>query len=86
MREGGVAEWTHVSGATLTRPTFTCCHCNKVTIVPLKATPSECGGFCRLCMKATCSTCADGLCAPFERRLEAMEARGRLLASVARDR
>jgi len=81
-REQGVAEWTHAGGATNTLATFTCCHCNNVTIVPPRAAADDLGGFCRQCMKQTCKACASGACVPFERKLEQIEARGRLLASM----
>lgn len=54
--------------------TFTCCHCNCVTVVPFQAKSEECGGFCRLCFKPTCPRCTEnGVCTPFEKRVEAME-------------
>jgi hypothetical protein len=81
-REQGVAEWTSAGGDMLTRPTFTCCHCNGVTIVPLAARAEDCGGFCRLCMKPTCAACADKGCMPFERRLAAAEAGRQLFAAL----
>lgn len=83
-REQGVAEWTHAGGQSLTRPTFTCCHCNNVTIVDVGARPEDCGGFCRMCMKPTCRSCADGACVPFERRLEEIERADRLMAAMGR--
>lgn len=79
--EQGVAEWTHAGGRTAL-PTFTCCHCNAVTVIAPRAKPDDCGGFCRLCMAATCKACADGTCVPFEKRLEELEARARFLASM----
>lgn len=79
--EQGVLEITDPH-TTITRQTFTCCHCNNVTIIETRAAPDDCGGFCRLCMKPTCKACAAGACVPFERKLEAWEARGRLLASM----
>ncbi|HEU4727692.1 MAG TPA: hypothetical protein VFT22_07380 [Kofleriaceae bacterium] len=81
-REQGVAEWTHAGGQQLARPTFTCCHCGNVTIVPERARAEDCGGFCRQCMKPTCTSCADKGCTPFEREIERQEARGRLLAAM----
>lgn len=81
-REQGVAEWTHADGRILTRPTITCCHCGNVTIVPLKASAEDCGGFCRMCMAPTCMACADGACTPFEEELKRQEARGRLFAAM----
>lgn len=82
-REQGVAEWTGERGS-LARPTFTCCHCGDVTIVPEKARAEDCGGFCRLCMAPTCAGCADQACAPFERKLEAIERADRLMAALGR--
>lgn len=81
-REQGVAEWTLAGSQTRTLATVTCCHCNGVTLIPERAAADDCGGFCRLCMRATCKACASGACTPFERRLEESEARGRLLASM----
>ena len=63
--------------------TITCCHCNKVVFLKPRQDPTEVGGFCRLCMMHTCSECADnGTCTPFEKRLEAMEAKDRLRRSI----
>lgn len=56
--------------------TFTCCHCNRIVIVPPAPQPMP-GGFCRMCMKPCCDLCADKGCTPFERKLEAMEQRAR---------
>lgn len=61
--------------------TFTCCHCNGVFDVPPPDAPEV--GFCRLCFARECLDCArKDKCIPFEKKLEAMEARGRLLASI----
>lgn len=83
-REQGVAEWTHADGKRVTCQTVTCCHCNNVTIIPARAQPEDCGGFCLRCMLPTCKACADKGCTPFERELERVESRGRLLAAVER--
>lgn len=86
LRPGGYAI---IVDPALSKPieqdTFTCCHCNR--IVFLKASPNvpkpDIGGFCRLCMKNTCGPCADkGTCEPFEKKLERMEQRARLLNAV----
>ena len=61
--------------------TFTCCHCNSVIHVKPFAPMDEFGSMCRRCMKMTCPRGADGACTPFEKRLEAWEARGRALRS-----
>lgn len=61
--------------------TFTCCHCNGVADVP-PPTATEVG-FCSLCQARECLPCArKNKCVPFEKKLEAMEARGRLRASM----
>lgn len=63
--------------------TFTCSHCNTVVFVKPRQDPSEMGGFCRLCYKHVCGPCADvGTCDPFEKKMEAMERRDRLMKVV----
>lgn len=63
--------------------TFTCSHCQFVVFVKPKCDPSELGGFCRLCFKHICGPCADkGMCDPFEKKLERMEDRGRLMRQI----
>jgi hypothetical protein len=82
---GGHASWAGPRGE-VTCDTFTCSHCNEVVFLA-DATgkakpPEECGGFCTLCMRHVCKRCSGKECRPFEKRLEEMEARGRLLAAV----
>jgi hypothetical protein len=86
LRPGGWAQWSGPDGTTEC-DTVTCAHCNHVVLLrdettgkPLSAEQS--GGFCRMCMKPTCKGCSDRSCTPFERRLEEMEAHGRLLRSI----
>lgn len=63
--------------------TFTCCHCQRVVLVKPKAPPAECGGWCGRCAKLICGPCAARPgCDPFERKLERVEARARLLAAL----
>lgn len=63
--------------------TFTCNHCNSIVFMKdAKTDPDSVGGFCRLCMKNICKHCLDKTCIPFERKLLAMEARGRLHKAV----
>lgn len=82
--EGGVQEVTFLdSGRADAQKTFTCAHCNRVVIVPFKAKPDECGGLCMIELKPVCPECHKvGACTPFEKKLEKMEARGRLLTSL----
>lgn len=61
--------------------TFTCCHCNSVVHIKPKSKPDDFGSMCRSCMKMVCAKCADFGCTPFEKKLEAWEARDRALRS-----
>src|SRR5690349_22112928 len=70
-----------IPAGTVERDTFSCCHCNRVVHVKPRAPMDDFGSMCRNCMKMTCPTCADGPCVPFEKRLEEMEHRGRMLRS-----
>lgn len=78
MREGGYFVCTDPDGGVEEASTFTCSHCNRVVIVKPKADPGTIGGLCYLCDKMVCPTCTGKSCVPFEKKLEAMEARGRL--------
>lgn len=63
--------------------TFTCAHCQRVVLVKVKAPASDCGGWCGRCAKCICPSCAAKPgCTPFEKKLERIEARARLLAAV----
>lgn len=89
-RQGfGYAQWVGdgAGGSTsldVERHTFTCCHCNTVVIVgDRRSDVAEAGGYCTMCDDHTCKACATkGGCEPFERQLEAMERRGRLLTAI----
>lgn len=61
--------------------TFTCFHCNRVVRVMPKADMDRTGSMCRGCMKMVCARCAGNGCTPFEKKLEAWEARDRALRS-----
>lgn len=82
-RPGGYAVTTEPGKADVEEDTFTCVHCNTVVFVKPFQDPAEMGGFCRLCMGHICSSssCNDG-CEPFEKKLEAMESRDRLLRAI----
>lgn len=60
--------------------TFTCKHCQRIVLVqPNRDMITTDGGFCHKCFGLICDTCAaKGVCTPFERQLEAEEARWRL--------
>jgi hypothetical protein len=81
-RPGGYALWVDPDAPTKERDTFTCAHCNGVVVVHPRPKPPP-GGFCRMCMKSICDGCCDvGSCTPFERKLDAMERRDRLLRAA----
>lgn len=57
------------------RDTFTCVHCNAVTVVTPSTPAEEQGGWCFQCNKMVCKMCAGKDCVPFEKKLEEMERR-----------
>lgn len=70
--------WACVSSPDGTRDynTFTCGHCNLIVIVRSKQDPANLGGLCKACMALICPRCvAKGTCTPFEKQLEAWEAK-----------
>ena len=75
----GYATTVEPGKGTIEEDTFTCGHCNGLQFVKPREDPATMGGMCKMCMKLICSTCAGHPgCTPFEKRLEAMEARDRL--------
>lgn len=60
--------------------TITCAHCNSIHHVK----KDEPGGFCRMCYRHTCpkAECNTDTCVPFEKKLEAFEARERFRRAV----
>lgn len=70
-----------VNSGTTELDSFTCFHCNSVKHVRAKERPEDLGGLCKQCMKLICSSCVDGGCTPFEKKLEKIEARSRALRS-----
>lgn len=81
-REGGVLIGTSVDGNTDETSTYTCGHCNSIHRVRPKERPEDTGGLCKQCMTLICPKCVDaGYCRPFEKQLEAWEARAEALRS-----
>lgn len=79
---GGYAVWSG-PGASVEADTVTCAHCNTVVMIHARQSPSEVGGFCRMCMKHICAPCsADPACKTFEKRLEELEAKARLHRAI----
>lgn len=74
---GGYVLVTSPDSRRVEADTFTCIHCNRVVIVPVKASASDMGGWCALCAKPVCKNCAGKACEPFEIKLKRMEDRSR---------
>lgn len=80
--------WLRPQGqVTITTPTgevsydtATCGHCNNLFAVRGKR-PEDIGGMCKECMKIICPSCVDKGCTPFEKKLEAWEAKHAALRS-----
>jgi len=76
----GYAETFDAYGASKVVETLTCAHCGKIYKKPEPGAPI---GFCNLCFKATCLPCGQlTRCDPFEKKLERMEQREKLLKSL----
>ena len=85
-RSRGYAVTVDPNGATVEQDTLTCAHCNSVFFLKPRENPSDAGGLCRLCYSFVCGSCADsGECTPFEKLLERMEARDRLLKATSEE-
>jgi len=62
--------------------TFTCAHCQRITLVPHKAKAEQLGGICYGCFKLICDQCVGHGCRPIEKWSEEQEARGRMLRDM----
>lgn len=60
------------------RATFTCGHCQHVVRVKPFCDPADLGGLCRICDSVVCEICVGKGCDPFEKKLERIEAAGRV--------
>jgi hypothetical protein len=54
--------------------TFTCSHCQRITICNGRGAQAL-GGYCRQCDALVCERCAGKDCTPFLKKIEAMEER-----------
>ena len=80
---GGYALVVGPEGVTYEADTFTCHHCQLVVYVQPHSPASDAGGWCGVCAKLICGPCADkGVCIPWEKQMEKMEARDRFLRSA----
>lgn len=80
---GGYAVITGPDG-TQEADTFTCKHCQKIVHTrPLTDGTGDAGGLCKCCMGMICGPCVDrGICVPWEKAFEKIEARDRFLRSA----
>ena len=71
------------AGPQTERDTLTCGHCQRIIVVPPGTGVSTPVPFCRSCMSYICTGCNTiASCTPWEKRLEAMESRARLLRDI----
>jgi len=80
LRPQGYAVISEPGKADEVRESITCTHCNCIVFLKPRQPPP---GFCRLCYNHLCEACTTkGVCTPFEKRLEEMEARERFHRAV----
>ena len=72
-KPGGYTFLTDENGVT-EGETFTCRHCQYITMVGAKQRPEDLGGFCTICASLICSRCVGKPCDPFEEKRKRMEA------------
>lgn len=60
---------------TQERDTFTCNHCQRITHVKARCSPTDAGGLCYVCNGLICKNCVGKECVPFMKQVEAMEER-----------
>jgi hypothetical protein len=76
----GHAERFDAFGNVAVVETLTCKHCNRIYAKP---GPGDPAGFCHMCMSPVCLGCGKlERCDPFEKKLERLEARDRLIKSA----
>ena len=81
-RPGGYTFLIDGNGKTHEGESFTCRHCQFITLVAARQRPEDLGGYCTLCNSLVCAKCAaKGQCDPFEEKQKRMEARADALRS-----
>lgn len=82
-KPGGYALWSGGPLPDIEMDTFTCAHCNSVVFVKPFEDPTSVGGWCIKCADHLCWRCAGtGVCAPWEKQMEAMEAADRVRREI----
>jgi len=82
LRPGGYGMLVEAGKTTEEKDSFTCFHCQRCVWVKPMMSPSDMGGWCAICTKLICQTCAGKGCTPWEKQLEKEEARYRFLKSA----
>lgn len=71
---GGLLSISYPDGATIRQETYSCRHCNTVTVVKPQQRAEDIGGLCKCCMGLICPRCVGQDCVPLLKRVEAAEA------------
>jgi hypothetical protein len=78
-RPGGIAQWfdPELPSGGLVLPSFTCGHCNGITVIPAGKRAEDVGGDCYQCWRLICPSCAvSRVCYPFMRWVDEQEELG----------
>lgn len=82
-RAGGYIVTTTAEGKTVERDSISCAHCQRHVIIPPGPPRDDLFGTCWHCSKFICVPCANlRTCTPWERQLEKIEARDRMLRAI----
>jgi hypothetical protein len=81
-KRSGYSVITEPGKADVEQDTFTCGHCNHVVFVKPRCDPADMGGRCTCCDRLICPKCVGHACDVIEKKLDRMEARGRLLEAM----
>lgn len=83
-RRRGVFTLHEGDGTTVVeKETFTCGHCQHLTILEPGQKLDDVGAMCRMCMRPTCAVCCTHpRCDVFEKKLARAEARAMLRAAI----
>jgi len=76
--QGNLSIFMEEDGETRNYDTFTCAHCQYITVVKPRMDPADMGGLCKQCMGLICRACvAYGQCTTWEAQMEKIESRDR---------
>jgi hypothetical protein len=80
-KPGGYTFLTDGDGRVHEGETFTCRHCQRITMVGARQRPEDLGGMCTICSSLICSGCVGKGCDPFEEKQKREFARYEALRS-----